>query len=286
MDIEEQYQEQLGLEGLNEEQWLAWIQELILAQESSLQSSPLDINLSRTLQINLAPLQWNNYEVEPKKMKLKNTGHTVTLSATFHQDLPFLTKGALSDDYIFSQLHFHWGPTPMEGSEHTVDKSHLPMEMHVVHYKKEYGTHHRALTRKDGIVVLVYFFKVQASDNAELARLVEAIPLISASGSTYRFPNTHLDFVVKQFVSDYYMYWGPVVTTNASYLVLWLIDRTPNGISARQLKAFLSLLNQNDEPLLANFRQVVEVPDRRVFHVNPSSSLISTLFQLPAKNLL
>lgn len=93
MNIEEKYTEQNALEDLDEEQWLAWIQELILAQDPLLESSPLDINLSRTLQISLPPLEWNNYEVEPKKMKLKNTGYTVMLSATFHKDLPFLAKG-------------------------------------------------------------------------------------------------------------------------------------------------------------------------------------------------
>lgn len=84
------------------------------------------------------------------------------LSAIYQQEMPYLEGGPLLAKYEFSQIHFHWGPNPMEGSEHTVDGSHLPLEMHVIHYKKCYLTHELALNEKDGIVTLVYFFKVHS----------------------------------------------------------------------------------------------------------------------------
>lgn len=48
----------------------------------------------------------------------------------------------------------------MEGSEHRVDGSQQPLEMHAVLFKSCYLTQEAALKKKDGIVVLVYFFKV------------------------------------------------------------------------------------------------------------------------------
>lgn len=45
----------------------------------------------------------------------------VILSATWHAEEPYLCGGPLVGNYIFSQLHFHWGKTDMDGSEHHVD---------------------------------------------------------------------------------------------------------------------------------------------------------------------
>lgn len=37
-------------------------------------------------------------------------------------DAPCLSSGPLNDkEYVFEQLHFHWGANDLEGSEHTID---------------------------------------------------------------------------------------------------------------------------------------------------------------------
>lgn len=84
----------------------------------------------------------------------------VILSAKWHQERPYLSGGPLLGNYVFSQLHFHWGSNDMEGSEHTIDGGQQPFEMHVVHFKSCYLTQEAALKEKDGIAVLAYFFKV------------------------------------------------------------------------------------------------------------------------------
>lgn len=38
--------------------------------------SPVDINLSNAVPIELPLLKWHHHELPPKKMKLTNTGHT------------------------------------------------------------------------------------------------------------------------------------------------------------------------------------------------------------------
>lgn len=82
------------------------------------------------------------------------------LSGKWNQERPYLTDGPFMGNYVFSQLHFHWGYNNMEGSEHTIDGSHMPLEMHVVLFKSCYLTQESALKKKDGIAVLAYFFKV------------------------------------------------------------------------------------------------------------------------------
>ena len=42
-----------------------------------------------------------------------------------------MSGGDLPEDYIFAQLHFHWGTTDSEGSEHTVDGHEYPLEVRI-----------------------------------------------------------------------------------------------------------------------------------------------------------
>ena len=42
-----------------------------------------------------------------------------------------MSGGDLPEDYIFAQLHFHWGTTDADGSEHTVDGHEYPLEVRI-----------------------------------------------------------------------------------------------------------------------------------------------------------
>lgn len=50
--------------------------------------------------------------------ELTISGETLTLSS-----------GDLEDNYIFAQLHFHWGSVDTQGSEHTIDGNRFPLEV-------------------------------------------------------------------------------------------------------------------------------------------------------------
>lgn len=85
--------------------------------------SPIDINVNRTIQIDVPCLNWNYYNEIPKKTKITNTGETLILSAKWQGIRPFLSGGILNGKYVFSQLHFHWGKSALEGSSHSIDGS-------------------------------------------------------------------------------------------------------------------------------------------------------------------
>ncbi|KAF2880446.1 hypothetical protein ILUMI_25724 [Ignelater luminosus] len=255
-----------------------WIQSLVESEGDF--ESPININLSTSIPLELPLLEWHHIDLPCKKMKLTNTGHTLILSAKWHQERPFLTGGPLLGNYVFSQLHFHWGCNDMEGSEHTVDGSHLPLEMHVVHFKSCYLTQEAALKEKDGMVVLAYFFKLQTQPNPAVQVLVDSILFIQKPHCSARLDPLPLWFFVREFQDDYFLYWGSVMTTTCVHLILWLICREPIGISTEQLESFRSLLDANEEPLLRNFRNIQPLGNRRLFHINPSGSKYSTLLPI------
>ena len=47
-----------------------------LADTEPVYESPININIAKTIEIELPPLIWHNLELPPKKMKITNTGYT------------------------------------------------------------------------------------------------------------------------------------------------------------------------------------------------------------------
>lgn len=73
---------------------------------------------------------------------------------------PSISGGPLSGEYVFNQLHFHWGENDTMGSEDLIDGVSYPMELHMVFYKKVYRNSRDALEHKDGLTVLAFFYEV------------------------------------------------------------------------------------------------------------------------------
>ena len=64
------------------------------------------------------------------------------------------------DEYLFAQLHFHWGNSTMGGSEHVIGPYRYPAEMHLVHFKASYKNLTEAIKYEDGLAVLGVFMEV------------------------------------------------------------------------------------------------------------------------------
>ncbi|KAJ8967843.1 hypothetical protein NQ317_005514 [Molorchus minor] len=257
-----------------------WIRNLV--DTEGIFESPVDINITYTREIEVLPLEWNNFEVPPKKIKITNTGHTIIYSAKWGQERPHLTNGPFFGKYVFSNLHLHWGVNDMEGSEHTVDSGRQPGEMHVVMFKSSYLTQEAALKEQDGCATLVYFFKLQEAANPAFQVIVDALYDIQKAGTGKKIEPFALTSLIGIFENDYFLYWGTVSTVSCTHYLMWLISRVPIGVSSEQIDVLRYLFDENGEQLTRNFREVQPLNNRTVLHVNPSSSKYATL--LPPKN--
>lgn len=83
--------------------------------------APIDLALTAVTNMNLRKLDWGNITDMPSKMKATNTGNTVIVSAKWNRTRPHIRGGSLLSTYVFSQLHFHWGSSEHEGSEHRIN---------------------------------------------------------------------------------------------------------------------------------------------------------------------
>lgn len=85
----------------------------------------------------------------------------IAMLTTNSKTPPIISGGPLGQgEYVFSQLHFHWGNNDTHGSEDEIDGKTYPMEMHMVFYKKEYLDATSALDYPDGLTVLATLFEV------------------------------------------------------------------------------------------------------------------------------
>ncbi|XP_053692003.1 carbonic anhydrase 13-like [Sabethes cyaneus] len=254
-----------------------------LAEDEATLPAPIDININRSQQIELPPVSWQNYDQLPTKIKLTNTGETVILSAKWEDGVyPGLKCGYLDGRYVFSQLHFHWGNSAVEGSEHTIDGTPLPLEMHVVHFNDQYDTLEDALKHIGGVLCLVYFFSLKSTPNKFLEPVITNLKEIIFPDSVIKLTPFPIVNLFHAFTDDYFLYWGSTKAQSKSHPMLWLLSRTQECIDFHQLAQFRQLLDQRMRIIAREPPQVADGKDRHLFHVNPRTPCSNwTLSPLP-----
>lgn len=231
--------------------------------------SPIDLRPDSMLRLRTrAPLRWTRYWRAPRNLTMHNSGHTVQVMGSWDgEGAPVLSGGPLDGDYEFLQLHFHWGPDDHLGSEHTVHNVSFPMEMHAVHFKREYGTQQSAERFSDGLVVVSYLFRVRRAPNSALEPVLSALNAVRGAELSAPLSPFPLARLMKEFEEDYVMYDGSLTTPPCSEAVTWLVSAQPLPVSREQLEEFRTLEGLDGE-VDRNFRPVQPSNGRPVYYVD------------------
>lgn len=153
-----------------------------------------------------------------------DNGHTIQVSVDGGSTLT-TERGV----YTLKQFHFH---TP---SEHTIDGSHFPMEMHFVHQSA------------DGKFAVVSALFQQGEENVNLAKIIAHLP--KAKGDAAHKPEVQFDLAFHLPESKAaYTYMGSLTTPPCTESVEWLVFRDPVPASKAQLEAFASRLSPSNRP--------------------------------------
>lgn len=92
--------------------------------------------------------------------EIHNLGETLKIE--FKDDIKaFFRYPAKNKEYKLLQLHFHWGETDSEGSEHLVGGKQFSAEMHLVHYSTEFEDPGIAMKSGNGDAFAVIGFSLQ-----------------------------------------------------------------------------------------------------------------------------
>ncbi len=153
-----------------------------------------------------------------------NNGHTIQIN---YSGGDVATVG--DEQFQLLQYHFH------SPSEHTVNGTHYPMEMHLVHKSSA------------GHLAVVGVFIEEGAHNAAFDPIWSNLP-------TTRSAEVHLEHVmvdVDQLLpanTTSYRYDGSLTTPPCSEGVKWIVMATPNQLSADQIAAFRNIIHGNNRP--------------------------------------
>lgn len=130
--------------------------------------SPIRIDSLKAMPLRMPALEMIRYHnFIPGIIELHNNGHSVSMNFAKPNEndpkykyVPYIFGARLHNEYVLEGLHFHWGDTNNQGSEHIFNDVQYPLEMHIIHKNKKYKTVAEALEYRDGLSVLGFFFQV------------------------------------------------------------------------------------------------------------------------------
>jgi len=237
--------------------------------------SPIDLDPATALPANFHPLYMGNYDMTDEAMQLTNNGHTALLSLPKdypENRVPYIKDGGLSSTFLLAQIHFHWGSDNSKGSEHTLQSKKYAAEIHFVHYNKKYGTFPNSTAHPDGLAVVGVFVAVGEEENKAFRPISLGLENVVKSSSDSRLKSAvSLKDLIPTSRSKFYRYSGSLTTPGCQEIVTWTVFDSPVTISEIQMSKFRSLLSDEDEPLVNNYRPVQKLGERTV-HVRSSAS--------------
>ncbi|KAL0271754.1 UNVERIFIED_CONTAM: hypothetical protein PYX00_008751 [Menopon gallinae] len=197
--------------------------------------SPIDIQEHLLVPVRFPPLTFRGFHSFPDSSVLTNNGHTVMLEMKT-REFAAVSGGPLNGEYVFSQLHFHWGANDSLGSEDRINNHSFPMELHMVFYKLEYGDVPTAMRFKDGLAVFAVFYEVSDFDNMVYSEIVQHLDKVTQPHSKVQLltPLT-LDSLLPSNKYHYYTYNGSLTTPPCSEVVIWLDFKEPIFLSRGQV---------------------------------------------------
>jgi carbonic anhydrase len=242
---------------------------------SGLRQSPIDIQWENVRDGSSLIFKWNliGYESLLTDYNITNNGHTVKIEIGQSQAGRYkIESKGLSFD--LQQLHFHWGRNLREGSEHTIEGAHYPLEMHLVH-RRSHSSVSEALHKRRGVAVLAVLFDA-GPENAALEKVLEVSQQVNCQGKPKQMSGDvsalNISALMPEDLGKIFQYDGSFTTPPCSEVALWSIFRQSSKASLKQLeyfsKSFQKLSHSNKFiPLSHNFRATQTLNGRLIYCV-------------------
>ncbi|XP_056416094.1 carbonic anhydrase 4 [Hyla sarda] len=214
----------------------------------------------------LKPFKFEGYD-KAQNCLLKNNGHSAELELEGKETIA-ISGGGLSGTYIATQLHFHWGSKDNPGSEHSLNGEKYPIELHIVHKKKEARSESGGGSNSsDGLAVLGFFLE-EGSENGNYSNLIKGFREITKYGTNTTISNVKLqDLIPKEDqLKLFYRYSGSLTTPQCNETVVWTVFPTRIKLSTNQIAAFYSSLNYTGgQTMTNNFRPLQKLNGRTIY---------------------
>ncbi|XP_037868752.1 putative carbonic anhydrase 3 [Bombyx mori] len=227
--------------------------------------SPININILHVKHIILPDIEFIGFDDSIDDVHVTNNGHTVLIEVK-NEPHPRVRGGPLDGDYIFSQMHFHWGDNDTFGSEDTINHRSFPMELHMVFFKEEYGTPTNAVKHHDGLTVLAFFYELDRHQHPAYDDITSALANVTEPYTSVAMshPFSFLN-ILPYDLKRYFTYKGSLTTPPCSEVVIWLDFEQPIRLTHDQIETFRELKSAHGK-ITHNFRPIQPIGDRIVFY--------------------
>lgn len=196
-----------------------------LACSVGTQQSPLDITQTVDAALPELAVNWTAGEG-----KVVNNGHTIQVNIAPGSKLVI---GA--EEYELLQFHFH------APSEHTIDGTPFPMEVHFVHRNAA------------GALGVLGVFIMPGAANATFAGLATAFP--AEKGGEVAASIDPRGLLPENL--SYFAYEGSLTTPPCSEIVHWMVAKQPLEVAAADIERFTTIYPMNARPTLEPNRRFI-----------------------------
>ncbi|RWS12553.1 Carbonic anhydrase 7-like protein [Dinothrombium tinctorium] len=200
---------------------------------------------------------------EDKEVIVENTGHTVQVSLSNDKHFQLTGSAANRDQFIFRQLHFHWGENDNDGAEHALFGQKYSGEAHFVFYNRKYRTFENAASQPDGLTVLGVFLKATRENNFALEPLISSLGSIRKEKSKSR-ALFDMSKILPDRLNEFFRYSGSLTTPPCAEVVNWIVFSNPIPIGRNQLKKFRNVRDEDGAKLLSTWRSLQSLNNRLI----------------------
>lgn len=225
--------------------------------------SPIDIPTSQAgYDENLKSTPLKMTYNEEKELAIINTGHSVSAKI---KEVSELSGGPLKNKFRLEQFHLHWGSNDDKGSEHTIDGSQYPSELHLVHWNCEkYGSFVDAVDKPDGLSVVGVMIKI-GEEHAGFKVLSDNVTNVKESGSNFSVKSAfNPKCLLPENTQNYWTYLGSLTTPPLFESVEWIVLQNPIEVSKEQIESLRSLKFESGTTMQDNFRPPCPMKDRKL----------------------
>ncbi|RZC42854.1 Carb anhydrase domain containing protein [Asbolus verrucosus] len=223
--------------------------------------SPIALSQDIAQEQEFSALIFENYNYT-YPVQSKNNGHSAEIRLHV-QVQPSVKGGGLPHVYSLDHLHFHWG------SEHTIDNYRFPLEMHLVHYAREYGNLTNALRYNGGVAVFSVLFDLSPDNDKIFEPLVDVIEKINGQVNVIQQMTFTIEDYLPRDTAGFYRYNGSLTTPDCTEGLIWTVFTNTLPISKSQVASFPTLKTQENERLEKNYRSLQPLNGRNV-HIKVS----------------
>ncbi len=208
-----------GYEGDGGPEHWAELEEAYQLCGTGVEQSPVDLTSAAMFDlVNIT------FDYTDSNVNILNNGHTIQVN---------YDEGSSIDvdghPYNLLQFHFH------APSEHAVDGTLYPAEMHLVH------------ADEDGNLAVVGVFIAEGEENPAFVPVWDNLPAEETDALATGMMVNAADLLPTEQV--FYRYNGSLTTPPCSEGVLWSVMETPIELSTEQIAAFTAIFEGNNRPL-------------------------------------